>query len=388
MLQIGPITVDPHVVLAPMAGVTDAPFRVLCASFGGGLFVNQMVTARALVEGHATSWDLTRFHPDERVRSLQLYGTDPAYLAEAVRALVGGGHVDHLDLNFGCPAAKVTRNGGGAALPVKRRLVRRVIRAVVAAAEAESGGAVPVSVKFRMGIDDDHLTFLDTGRAAADEGAAAVALHARTALQHYAPPAHWDAIAELKAAVPDVPVLGNGDVFTAGDALAMMGATGCDGVVIGRGCLGRPWLFGELDAAFAGRPVPAAPDLGAVVDTIVRHIDLVQDWDAASPALPGRPPRGPDGVLPAFRKHLAWYLKGYPVGPEVRRRAGLVGTRAELEELLEGLDRGATAMPGADRMVRSHHNALRRVALPDGWLDDPDEDVHLDPAADALVSGG
>ena len=141
-LRIGPITVDPPVVLAPMAGVTDAPFRVLCGSFGGGLYVNQMVTARALVEGHPTSWALTRFHPEEAVRSLQLYGTEPRSLEEAVRRLVGGGLVDHLDLNFGCPAAKVTRNGGGAALPVKRRLPRRVVPAPVTAADPESGWRV------------------------------------------------------------------------------------------------------------------------------------------------------------------------------------------------------------------------------------------------------
>ena len=387
-LHIGPLTVDPPVVLAPMAGVTDAPFRVLCSSYGGGLFVNQMVTARALVEHHPTSWALTRFHPSEAVRSLQLYGTDPVHLGEAVRMLVGDGRVDHLDLNFGCPAAKVTRNGGGAALPYKRRLLARVIGAVVEAAADESGGSVPVTVKFRMGIDDDHLTYLDTGRIAEDQGVAAVALHARTALQHYAPSAHWEAIGELKAAVTTIPVLGNGDVFTPDDALAMLSATGCDGVVIGRGCLGRPWLFRDLDATFAGGPTPEVPRLGEVVTTIRRHVGLVLEWAADEPAPPGRGHRGPDGALPAFRKHLAWYLKGYPVGSEVRRRAGLIGSRAELDDLLDGLDPGAVAPPEAARLVRSHHHALRRVALPDGWLDDPDEDVHLDPAEEALVSGG
>jgi nifR3 family TIM-barrel protein len=265
---------------------------------------------------------LTRFHPDEAVRSLQLYGTDPVHLGEAVRMLVGDGRVDHLDLNFGCPAAKVTRNGGGAALPFKRRLLARVIGAVVDAAAAGSGGSVPVTVKFRMGIDDDHLTYLDTGRIAEDQGVAAVALHARTALQHYAPSARWEAIGELKAAVTTIPVLGNGDVFTPDDARAMLSATGCDGVVIGRGCLGRPWLFRDLDVAFAGGPEPEVPRLGEVVATIRRHVDLALEWAAGEPPPPGRGPRGPEGALPAFRKHLAWYLKGYPVGSEVRRRAG------------------------------------------------------------------
>ncbi|UDY35399.1 tRNA dihydrouridine synthase DusB [Dermatobacter hominis] len=390
-LSLGPITVDPPVVLAPMAGVTDAPFRVLCAEFGGGLYVNQMVTARALVERHPTTWALTRFHPSEPVRSLQLYGTDPGYLAEAVRELVGEGLVDHLDLNFGCPAAKVTRNGGGAALAYKRRLLRRVVAAVVGAADAESGGRVPVTVKFRMGIDDDHLTFLDTARTSIDEGAAWVALHARTALQHYAPSARWEAIAELAAAVDEVPVLGNGDVFTADDALRMLERTGCDGVVVGRGCLGRPWLFGQLDDALAGRPVRPEPTLGEVVATIRRHVALIVEWaETTGDGLHTDGPLLGQVRLAPFRKHLAWYLKGYPVGGDVRQRAGHVGSLADLDALLEPLEAMADVMPVADpaSIARSHHHALKRVALPDGWLDDPDEDVLLPAAAEALVSGG
>jgi nifR3 family TIM-barrel protein len=374
-----------------MAGVTDAPFRVLCAEFGGGLYVNQMVTARALVERHPTTWALTRFHPSEPVRSLQLYGTDPGYLSEAVRELVGGDMVDHIDLNFGCPAAKVTRNGGGAALAYKRRLLRRVVAAVVGAADAESGGRVPVTVKFRMGIDDEHLTFLDTARASVDEGAAWVALHARTALQHYAPSARWEAIAELAATIDAVPVLGNGDVFTADDALRMLRQTGCDGVVIGRGCLGRPWLFGQLDDALAGRPVRPEPTLGEVVATIRRHVELIVEWarTTGDGLHTDGPLRGEVRLAP-FRKHLAWYLKGYPVGGDVRQRAGHVGSLADLDALLDPLEALGEVLPVADpaTIARSHHHALKRVALPDGWLDDPDEDVLLPAAAEALVSGG
>jgi nifR3 family TIM-barrel protein len=375
-LQLGPFRVDPPVVLAPMAGVTDAPFRVLCAEFGGGLFVNQMVTARALLEGHATSWELARFHPAERIRSLQLYGTDPLTLGEAVRRLVAEDRVDHIDMNFGCPAAKVTRNGGGAALPFKRRLLRDVIRAAVQAADAESGGRVPVTVKFRLGIDDDHLTFLDTGRIAQDEGVAWVALHARTALQHYAPPAHWERIAELRQVVTSIPVLGNGDVFCPEDAAAMLERTGCDGVVIGRGCLGRPWLFRDLAAAFAGEPVPPAPRLGEVAATIRRHVELIVDW------------QGGEERLSHFRKHLAWYLKGYAVGSAVRQQAGQVASVADIEALLDQLDPHAEAPEGVERIVRSHSNALSRVALPEHWLDDPDATVALPRGAEALVSGG
>jgi nifR3 family TIM-barrel protein len=375
-LRLGPFTVDPPVVLAPMAGVTDAPFRVLCASFGGGLFVNQMVTARALLEGHATSWELARFHPEERIRSLQLYGTDPLTLGEAVRRLVSEDRVDHIDMNFGCPAAKVTRNGGGAALPYKRRLLRDVIRSAVRAADAESGGRVPVTVKFRLGIDDEHLTFLETGRIAEDEGVAWVALHARTALQHYAPPAHWERIAELRSTVTSIPVLGNGDVFCPEDAARMMTATGCDGIVVGRGCLGRPWLFRDLADAFAGRPVRPAPRLGEVAETVRRHLQLIVDW------------QGGEERLAHFRKHLAWYLKGYPVGSSLRQQAGQVASAAEIHELLDRLDPDAEAPEGVERIVRSHSNALRRVALPEHWLDDPDAEVQLPRGAEALVSGG
>ncbi len=374
-VRFGPITVDPPVVLAPMAGVTDAPFRRLCASFGGGLFVNQMVTARALLEGHRASWDLTRFHPDEPVRSLQLYGTDPHHLGEAIRMLVDRGLVDHVDVNLGCPAAKVTRAGGGAALPYKRSLLRRVLEAATRAARETSGGRVPVTVKFRLGIDDDHLTYLDTGRIAAEVGVAGVALHARTALQHYAPSARWECVARLVEAVEGVPVLGNGDVFSGGDARRMIESTGCAGVVVGRGCLGRPWLFRDLELALRGADIPEPPTLGTVVSTVTEHVRLLQEWE-------------PHRSLAGFRKHLAWYLKGYPVGGEVRRRAGLVEQPGDVDELLAGLDPALTPTVDPSTVVRSHSGALRRVALPDGWLDDPDEDVELGADAEALVSGG
>lgn len=375
-VTIGPIHLSPPVVLAPMAGVTDAPFRVLCSEFGGGLYVNQMVTARALLEGHRASWELTRFHPAEKIRSLQLYSTDPVTLGEAVRRLVGEGLVDHIDLNFGCPAPKVTRNGGGAALPYKRRLLRSVIRAAVTASDAESGGSVPITIKFRLGIDDDHLTYIDTARAAEDEGVAAIALHARTALQHYAPSAHWDRIAELKSMITSIPVFGNGDVFSASDAIKMIDSTGCDGVVIGRGCLGRPWLFAELDAAFSGRPIPPAPDMAGVIATVRRHVELIIEWT------------GSGDHMNHFRKHLAWYLKGYAVGPEVRRRAASITNATDIEALLDDLDPSLPAPAGVENINRSHSSAQRRVALPEGWLDDPDEIPDLPRGAEALVSGG
>ena len=250
-MQIGPLRPVAPVVLAPMAGVTNAPFRAMCRRFAPGLvYVNEMVMATAVVHGNAKTERMMTFAADETPRSLQIYGSDPVMLGEAIRLLCDAGKVDHVDLNFGCPAAKVTRKGGGAAVPAKPNLLRAILRAAVGAA---SPYGVPVTAKFRKGLYDSLLTYITTGRIAVEEGVAAIALHARTAEQHYAGTADWSAIGELKLAVPEIPVLGNGDIWEAADAVAMMSETGCDGVVIGRGCLGRPWLFANLVDALNGQ---------------------------------------------------------------------------------------------------------------------------------------
>ena len=375
-LSIGPLAIWPPVVLAPMAGVTNAPFRRLCRSYGGGLYVSEMITARALVEGNARTEQMVRFASDESPRSIQLYGVDPRTMTEAVRRLAGEGRVDHLDLNFGCPVAKVTRKGGGAALPAHRRLLAAIIGAAVRAAAPEH---IPVTVKFRLGIDAEHLTHLATGRIAEAEGAAAIALHARTAEQQYSGAAAWDRIGELKAAVDTIPVLGNGDILEAGDALAMMAATGCDGVVVGRGCLGRPWLFADLAAAFDGRATEAWPTFGGVTEVMRAHACLLTEWF------------GERAGVRDFRKHTGWYLKGFPVGAERRRQCNQVATMAELDRLLRELlveVHPRTSLPAeAVRVMRGHTHGPRRVVLPDGWWDGVD-----DPAppqgAELLVSGG
>ncbi|HEY7043186.1 MAG TPA: tRNA dihydrouridine synthase DusB, partial [Nocardioidaceae bacterium] len=317
-LRLGPLEVEPPVVLAPMAGITNAAYRSLCREQGAGLYVCEMITSRGLVERDEVTQSMLVFDPNESVRSVQLYGVDPAYMARAATILCEEYAVRHIDLNFGCPVPKVTRKGGGAALPWKRRLLAAILEATVAAA-APYG--VPVTMKTRMGIDAGHLTYLEAGRIAQESGCAAIALHGRTADQHYSGEADWTAIAALVDHV-DIPVLGNGDVWEASDALLMMEQTGCAGVVVGRGCLGRPWLFRDLAAAFGHGSAPPLPNLGEVAAMMRRHAELLVAY------------MGEERGCKEFRKHIAWYLKGFAAGGELRQSLGLVDTLATLDALL------------------------------------------------------
>jgi nifR3 family TIM-barrel protein len=370
-LRIGPHTVDPPVVLAPMAGITNTAFRQLCRQYGAGLYVCEMITTRALVERDATTMHMITFHPDEQPRSLQLYGVDPVTMGKAVQMIVDEDLADHIDMNFGCPVPKVTRKGGGAALPYKRRLFGDIVAAAVRAAEP---AGIPVTVKFRIGIDDENLTYLDAGRIAEAEGAQAVALHARTASQRYSGQADWSAIARLKEAVKTIPVLGNGDIFKAQDALDMVAKTGCDGVVVGRGCLGRPWLFGELQAAFRGEPLPEGPTLGEVAKILRRHAELLTGhYDEHK-------------GLRDLRKHMAWYLHGFPVGSTLRRSFAMVSSLQELDDLIGALDH-EVPFPAEAEGPRGRQGSSAKVVLPEGWLDDP-EDASVPAGAEMMHSGG
>ena len=364
-LKIGPLAVDPPVVLAPMAGITNAAFRRLCRGYGGGLYVSEMVSARALLDGGSPQ---ATFDPDESPRSVQLAGVDPATVAAAVRHMTGEWGVDHVDLNMGCPVPKVTRKGGGAALPLHARAFAAVVRAAV-----EAAAGVPVTVKMRMGVDDAALTYLAAGRAAEDVGAAAVTLHARTAEQLYSGAARWAAIGELKAALT-IPVLGNGDVWVAADALRMVRETGCDGVVVGRGCLGRPWLFRDLADAFAGRTPRPAPPLGEVAVAMRAHVRLLARGDERA------------GVRD-FRKHAQWYLTGYAVPPATPALLRRAETLADVDAALAGLDPDAAPEPGTDARPRGVTHGPRRVVLPDRWRECAD-DVAAAADADVVTSGG
>ncbi|MGN6606346.1 MAG: tRNA dihydrouridine synthase DusB [Jatrophihabitans sp.] len=359
------VQADPPVVLAPMAGITNTAFRRLCREAmagalapgaAGGLFVSEMITTRALVERNPKTLRLIRFEHDEQPRSIQLYGVDPDVVGAAVRMIVAEDLADHVDLNFGCPVPKVTRKGGGSALPWRVGLFDRLVRT----AGQEARGAVPVTVKMRVGIDDDHITFREAGLRAQDAGVAYVALHGRTASQFYGGTADWQRIAELVELL-DISVLGNGDIWEADDALRMVEQTGCAGVVVGRGCLGRPWLFGDLAAAFAGRPERARPGLADVARTMRRHAELLVDWL-------GDEQRG----VTDFRKHVAWYLKGFAVGGGLRRSLASASSLTELDDLLAQLDLDQPWPSVNDGQPRGRTTGVRAVSLPDGWLDSRD----------------
>jgi nifR3 family TIM-barrel protein len=368
------LTVWPPVVLAPMAGITNAPFRTLCReqSGGKGLFVSEMITTRALVERNAKTMQLIHFDPSEQPRSVQLYGVDPETVGRAAKMIAEEDLADHIDLNFGCPVPKVTRKGGGSALPYKRNLLREILREAVAGA-----GDLPVTMKMRVGIDADHITYLDAGRIGAEEGVAAIALHGRTAIQHYSGEADWSAIARLREAVPaHVPVLGNGDIWSADDAARMVRETGCDGVVVGRGCLGRPWLFKELVSVFEGAVDYARPDFGYVAKTMVRHAELLGEWIGDEKR----------GVID-FRKHVAWYTKGFSVGSELRNGLATASSLTELEELLSRIDPDQAWPVSADG-PRGRTSGAHRVVLPEGWLDDPYDCAVPSADAELDTSGG
>ena len=367
-LSIGGLELNSPVLLAPMAGVTNMPFRVLCREIEqeltgttSGLYVCEMITARAMVERNEKTLRMIRFADVEQPRSMQLYTVDPAYTYEAVRMIVEENIADHVDMNFGCPVPKVTRRGGGSAIPYKRRLYGNIVAAAVRAAE---GSGVPITVKFRIGIDDDHHTHMDAGRIAAEEGAAAVALHARTAAERYSGAAHWDEIARLVEHMrgTGLPVIGNGDIFAAKDATDMMEQTGCHGVEVGRGCLGRPWLFAQIGAQLRGEPIPPEPTLGRVSGIIARHAELLAEHV------------GEQQACRDIRKHTGWYMRGFPVGGEFRKSLAQVTSLAGLKERLAPIADSEEMAEHADD-ARGRQGSAGKIALPEGWLDDPEDDT-------------
>ncbi len=360
-LVLGPLSVWPPVVLAPMAGVTNYPFRSLAREFGAGLYVSEMITARGYLLENRLTRLLASSRPDEHPRSVQIYGTDPVDVGEMARALVGEG-VEHIDMNFGCPVPKVTRTGGGSAVTWKPRLLARLVRAAVAGAGGAGRAPVPVTIKVRKGLDDEKLTFLDSGRVAEAEGAAAIGLHARTAAQLYSGNADWDAVAELVRHV-SIPVLGNGDVWECWDALTLMRRTGCAGVIVGRGCLGRPWLFAELAAVFDGREPPAPPNFGRIVAIMSDHARRLMEFF------------GPEHGMRQMRKWCGWYTQGFPGSARARGELVRVGSLEEMLAVLVRFDPELAFPLAALRVRRGKGSQCQVVALPEGYLAERDDDT-------------
>ena len=383
------LATDPVIELAPMAGVTNRAFRRVCReastdirnSLGqtdqdNTVYVAEMTTSQALLLRHPETLDLVTFDGDEKVRSAQLYGVDPDVVGAAVRMLVDEDMADHIDLNFGCPVPKVTRKGGGSALPWKRDLFASIVNSAVSNAQ----GKVPVTVKMRIGIDQDHITYLDAGRIASQAGVTWVALHGRTAAQYYGGKADWNAIARLVEHIPNTPVLGNGDIWCAQDAQRMLDQTGARGVVIGRGCLGRPWLFGQIRASFAGEVVPAEPNSGVILDLMRRHAQLLVEMH-------GDEFRG----CQEMRKHMAWYLKGVIAGSETRGALSLISSLGQLELLLANIDPDQILDEELAKSPRGRTTPDRKVTLPDGWLNSQfisSAEKETVREAELLVSGG
>jgi len=361
-LQTPRFEVDPPVVLAPMAGITNQAFRRLCREYGAGLYVSEMVTSRALIERSPETIRMVTPDPDEQIRSVQLYGVDPEVMSKAVEMLIREDRADHIDLNMGCPVPKVTKKGGGAALPWKQDLFKDILESAVNTSNkvtSELGvKKVPVTVKMRMGIDDEHLTYIEAGKIAAKAGVTWVALHARTAEQMYSGKARWQAIKTLVEELKEfnVPVLGNGDIWSAQDALEMVKETGCAGVVVGRGCLGRPWLFGQLAAAFAGKEIPKDPGLEVVSQIIKRHAVLLCEL------------YGEYKGIRDIRKHMAWYLKGFSVGNQLRTSLAMVESLENLDFLLAKLDIDQAFPEVVVDKPRGRVGSQKKVSLPHNWL--------------------
>jgi nifR3 family TIM-barrel protein len=337
-----------------MAGVTNIPFRKLCRRFGASLCISEMIAARPLASDNSKTWALAAFDENESPRSIQLYGVDPYWIARAVERLVEEGHVDHIDFNFGCSVPKVTRQGGGAALPHRPKLFESILKAAV-----DTAGTIPVTAKFRLGLTEQYLNYLDTGRIAEQCGCAAVTLHARTAEQYYDGQARWDEIGKLKRHL-SIPVLGNGDVWEAADALRMMRTTGCDGVVVGRGCLGRPWLFADLFNMFEGKRPACPPNLGQVVELMKEHLIMLCEL------------LGETRAVLSFRRQATWYTKGFRCSTTLREKIVLASTRDDVFQLLDHVDHSLPFPSSALRVPRGKSSGRKRLCLPDGYLENPE----------------
>lgn len=313
-MQIGEIKLAAPLALAPMAGITDLPFRLICRRLGCGMTVSEMVSAKGLLYKNVKTTEMLRIDDGERPTAIQLFGSVPEELAEAARMVEASG-ADMIDFNMGCPVPKIVNNGEGSALMKQPQLAHDILAAMVKAVK------IPVTVKFRAGWDDSNRNAVEIAKAVEAAGVSAVAVHGRTRQQFYEGKADWGIIAEVKQAVK-VPVFGNGDIFTVEDGLRMLVETGVDGLMIGRGADGNPWIFRELAAVLRGEERPAAPSLQERLAQAAEHLDMLIDY------------KGEHISVKEMRRHISAYLKGLPHAAEFRGRFHKVDTREQFMELL------------------------------------------------------
>ena len=314
-LQIGNVTLENNLILAPMAGVTDLPFRLLCKEKGAGLLCMEMVSAKAILYKNKNTQALLEIDPRENPVSLQLFGSDPDIISQIAHEIEER-PFDILDINMGCPVPKIVNNGEGSALMKNPVLAGKIIEKTVKAIQK------PVTVKIRKGFDDEHVNAVEMARVAQESGAAAVAVHGRTREQYYSGKADWDIIRQVKEAV-SIPVIGNGDLLTAEDVIAMKEQTGCDGFMIGRGAQGNPWIFEQILHYFRTGEKLSQPSAEEVTDMILRHAKMMLEF------------KGEYTGIREIRKHAAWYTAGYPNSAKLRVAINAVESYEELERLLK-----------------------------------------------------
>ena len=312
--RIGNIDIQDKLILAPMAGVTDLPFRLLCKEQGCDVLYTEMVSAKAMYYNNKNTAPLLALDVKEHPIGLQLFGSEPYLMGEMAKRVEAIGF-DFVDINMGCPVPKVFRNGEGSALMQNPKLAGEIVQAIVKAV------AIPVTVKMRKGVDEEHVNAVELAKIVENNGAAAIAVHGRTRSQYYAGAADWGIIRQVKEAV-SIPVIGNGDILTAQDALRMKAETGCDAFMIGRGAKGNPWIFHQIKTALQSGTLPDKPPVAEVVDMILRHLDTMIAM------------KGEFTGIHEMRKHVSWYTVGYPNASKIRGAVNAVETREELVELL------------------------------------------------------